>query len=136
MNTQTNINPLPVVNYCSQICGGGQCGTSTVCHLGVVVKTHQLLNDGYAETIIDDPALYDAVEIHGVRNINAPGDNGTRFEVDNENPEHFSVYAHLVEGGAECVGDFGTHELASAYAIQIAKTYQYPIYNYTGFSHE
>lgn len=134
MDNQTN--QLGVTDYCGQICGGGYCGTGKICSFGVITATHQLLNDGYAETIIQDPALYDAIEIQGVRNLNDANDEETMFEVDNENPEQFSVYAHLVEGGVECVGDFGTHELASAYAIQIAKTYQYPIYNYTGFSHE
>lgn len=91
-----------------------------------------LLNDRYAETIIGNRSDdYDALEIQGVRDIHLPNDpEGTCCEVDNENPQFFSVYAHLKEGGVECVGDFATHVLAETYAKELAAKYNWPIYDY------
>ena len=90
------------------------------------------LNDRYAGTIIkDSPEDYDALEIQGVRDFHAPNDpQGTCVEVDNEDPQFFSVYAHLVAGGVECVGDFGSHALADAYAKDLAMQYSWPIHDY------
>lgn len=84
-----------------------------------------VLNDRYADTIIGDRADdYDALEIHGVRDLNEPGDvNGTCCEVDDENPQFYATYAHLKMGGIVCVGDFGTNLLAEQYARELAETY-------------
>jgi len=95
---------------------------------------------GYAETIIHDPKDYDALEIHGVREMmrEAMGDrynaekHGTMCEVDDENPEFYSVYVHLAEGGVECIGDFETAEDARTYAItQIGPQYGWHVHDYT-----
>lgn len=88
-----------------------------------------VLNDRYGDSIIgNNHDRYDAIEIHGVRDHNSPGDpNGTCCEVDNENPQFFSVYVHLKEGGIECVGDFSTHDLAVLYANELAEKYHWPV---------
>lgn len=121
------INNAVTADYCGQICGGGQCGNGPVCHNGIDPETHlpAVLNDRYAESIIGDRADdYDALEIHGVRDLNEPGDvNGTCCEVDDENPQFYATYAHLKMGGIICVGDFGTNLLAEQYARELAEKY-------------
>ena len=89
---------------------------------------------GYAETIIPHPADFDALEVQGVRDMaGAQGiTDGTCCEVDNENPEFFSVYAHLVEGGVECIGDFTLLVDAQSYAGVIASQYGWNVVDYTG----
>ena len=91
-----------------------------------------ILNDRYGDSIIGERhAEYDGIEIQGVRDCNLPGDpQGTCCEVDNQNPQFFSVYAHLKEGGVECVGDFATHTLADAYAKELAAKFQWTIRDY------
>lgn len=54
----------------------------------------------------------------------------TACEVDNENPQFFSVYVHLKEGGVECVGDFGTHLLAGQYAKELSMKYGWPVHDF------
>lgn len=94
-----------------------------------VKKPSSEVNSRYADAIIDgNPSAYDAIEVHGVRNISEPNDpNGTCFEVDNENPELYSVYLHLVVGGVECVGDFSTHEKALVYADELASAHSWEV---------
>ena len=92
------------------------------------------LNDRYGEAIIGiRQDEYDAIEINGVRDQHMPGDaQGTCCEVDNETPQFFSVYAHLKEGGVECIGDFEAHTMAVVYANELAKQYDWPIHDYYG----
>ena len=87
------------------------------------------IDSRYADSIIGgNPQLYDALEIHGVRNLNDEDDpDGTHYEVDDENPVLFSVYVHCVAGGIECIGDFSTHELATSYANEISATYNWAV---------
>lgn len=89
------------------------------------------LNDGYAEAFIGPEGefahRYDAIEVHGVRDLNEPNDQtGTCCEVDDENPQFFSVYLHCRNGGMECVGDFSTIELAKQYAKDLSRDYGWP----------
>lgn len=79
---------------------------------------------GYAEDIVNNPADYDSLEVHGVSE-EEDGYGGTACEIDDENPEFFSVYAHLKQGGVECIGDFRTTEDAIAYAKEIAALHGY-----------
>jgi hypothetical protein len=78
---------------------------------------------GYAETIMDYPALYDAIEVQGVSK-----DEDEICEVDNDNPQFFSTYAHLREGGVECIGDFATAADALEYGLGIAGRYSWPLH--------
>lgn len=95
-----------------------------------------VLNDGYADSIIgEQPDRFDAFEIHGVRDQHAPGEPlGTCCEIDDENPQFFSVYVHLkpsaTSGGVECVGDFETHLLAERYAKELGDKYGWPVHDY------
>jgi hypothetical protein len=89
---------------------------------------------GYAETIITNPADFDALEIQGVRDVAGEQGitEGTCYEVDNENPEFFSGCAHLVDGGVECIGDFTLLADAQGYAGVIASQYGWNVVDYTG----
>lgn len=87
---------------------------------------HKIMNSRYHTTIIDDPANYDGIEVHGVRDLNNdPKD--TQCEVDDEHPEFFSVYVHLKQGGVDCVGDFTQHQDAVIYANELNKLFGWPI---------
>lgn len=71
---------------------------------------------------------YDALEIHGVRNRYSENDpRGTNFEIDEANPEMYSVYVHLKVGGVDAVGDFGRYERARQYASRLSADYGWPI---------
>lgn len=96
------------------------------------------LNDRYGDTIIGDrQAEYDGLEIQGVRNSIQPGDqHNSCCEPDNENPQFFSVYVHMKEGGVECVGDFATHASAIAYAKELSTKYSWPIRDYVSSQHK
>lgn len=95
-----------------------------------------VLDERYADSIIGNHAeAYNAIEIHGVRDINnlsAP--SGTCYEVDNENPQIYSVYVHLKpvgdDGGVECVGDHSTEDLAQEYAQELSTKHGWPIHNF------
>jgi hypothetical protein len=85
---------------------------------------------GYAKTIILNPADYDGLEVHGVRDCADEFGitDGTACEVDDDgNPEFYSVYAHLREGGLECIGDFATGVDAVAYGALIAGEHSWPL---------
>jgi hypothetical protein len=79
-----------------------------------------------AADIIKDPADFDAIEVHGVRDacVDPPG---THFEVDDENPESYSVYLHRNAGGVECVGDFGNRRAAMDYARELHREHRWRI---------
>lgn len=96
------------------------------------VETATKRNDRYADSIIkENSSDFDGIEIHGVRNLHAPDDPaGTCYEIDNDEPEMISVYVHCVEGGIECVGDFGSYDLASSYAKELSNQFHWPIYDH------
>ena len=92
------------------------------------------LNDRYAESIERDFYKYDGLEIHGVNIIHCSSfPKGTSHELNDESPLYFSVYVHLIpteeNGGIECIGDFGTHELAKQYAAELAQKYNWRVLN-------
>jgi hypothetical protein len=89
---------------------------------------------GYAESIIIYPNEYDQLEIHGVSE-EPDGYGGTACEINDENPEFYSVYAHLKEGGVECIGDFRTPADAMAYASGYSVRYGWPIESHHHMPH-
>lgn len=88
--------------------------------------------DRYADSIIRGCThLYDAFEIHGVRDLLAgTGASDTHYEIDNVHPQSFSVYAHLIEGGVDAVGDFSTYQLAADYAGELSKVHDMPMFDF------
>jgi hypothetical protein len=96
------------------------------------------LNDRYASSIMRGcEPRYDAFEVHGVRDLLAgTGASETHYEVDNINPQSFSVYAHQAEGGVDAVGDFSSYRLAAAYANELSKQYNLPIFDYVPDFHK
>jgi hypothetical protein len=95
------------------------------------------VNDRYAETILSFCThMYDAIEIHGVRDkLASSGADGTDFEIDNENPQLFSVYVHSTEGGVNAVGDHSTYALAAEYARELSAKYQWAIHDHVPNKH-
>lgn len=90
------------------------------------------VNDRYAESILSFCThMYDAIEIHGVRDkLAGSGAEGTDFEIDNENPQLFSVYVHATEGGVDAVGDHSTYALAAEYARELSAKFQWTIHDH------
>lgn len=88
--------------------------------------------DRYADSIMRGcEHLYDAFEIHGVRDLLAgTGASDTHYELDNVNPQSFSVYAHLIEGGVDAVGDFSIYQLAADYAGELAELHGMPLFDF------
>ena len=74
----------------------------------------------------ENPELYDSIEIQGCKEAD------DCIEVDNENPEFFSVYLHCREGGVEAVGDFSLLSDARSYANKISSEYGWGVYDYAG----
>lgn len=111
-----------------------ECKPMLVRYRAVIAKaTGGILDDRYAESIIAGKSEnYDLIEIHGVRDLHEPGDPaGTCCEVDDEDPQFFSVYLRLTGGGVECIGDFGTNDLARRYAREVGAQYGWRIVDYT-----
>lgn len=86
----------------------------------------------YANSLIRDaPGRFDAVEIHGVRQLPDAADPAqTWCEVDDDNPSFFSVYLHCVAGGVICCADLPTHRRALRYARAIARRCGWPACDY------
>lgn len=94
------------------------------------------LFDRYADSVVGCYAHhYDTVEVHGVRNFASCTDNGTCYEIDNLTPTSFSVYAHLKDGGLDCVGDFGKYDEAAKYGAELSREYGWPVRNYVLDTH-
>ncbi|SEU40112.1 hypothetical protein SAMN03159335_06195 [Burkholderia cepacia] len=89
-------------------------------------------DERFADGIIGNrPERFDALEIQGVREFVDPCNPDASFcEVDNESPQFFSVYVHYRTGGVECVGDHGSHDLATTYANALSQAHGWPIYDY------
>lgn len=104
------------------------------------------VNDRYADSIIGGCAhLYDAIEIHGVRDHYAgTGRDETHFEIDERNPQMYSVYVHIASGdttetnivaksgpeGVDVVGDFSTYDLALEYAQELGANHGWPVHDF------
>lgn len=89
----------------------------------------QMVAEAYAESIMTNPADYQAFVINGV--VEETDDDGTSHcEVNNEQPAFFSVYAMFNEQlgpGVDCVGDFPTLDGAREYARDLSQRFGYPI---------
>ena len=94
-------------------------------------KSRSKLNDRYADSIMTEPGLYDAIEIHGVRDLNIGSPDGsTCCEIDDIFPQFYSVFVHLKEGGIDCVGDFGSHTMAKRYAKELANKFGFHVVDF------
>ncbi|RYY74524.1 MAG: hypothetical protein EOO52_13245 [Gammaproteobacteria bacterium] len=80
----------------------------------------------------DKPWQYNGIEVHGVRDIHTDQDDreGTCFEIDDDDPELYSVYLHCVAGGIDCVGDFSLLLDAKKYARDLELLYSWPSYTF------
>lgn len=87
------------------------------------------LYDFFPEAVIDDKAKFSAIELHGVRPVVASNGQET-VTIDNENPAYYSVFVRKVQGGTECIGEFGQEEDAVYCAHTVAKTYDWKVFNF------
>jgi hypothetical protein len=93
------------------------------------------LFDRYAPDVIGGhPEHFDAVEVNGVREYGTEN-----IEVDNANPDAFSVYLHYKTDesaqrvGMQCCGDFAQHNDALAYAKELVEQYPHlALYDHAG----
>lgn len=94
------------------------------------------LAERYGDGVIGErPALFDALEIQGVRDSHQPRNQwGNSMKIDNEHPQVFSVYAHYKrseeQGGVECIGDFASHAAATAYADELSASHGWPVHDH------
>lgn len=97
-----------------------------------VASAHVPVIDRYADSIMRGcEHLYDSFEIHGVRDLLAgTGASDTHYEIDNVNPQSFSVYAHQIEGGVDAVGDFSNYHLAAGYASELSELHSLPMFDF------
>lgn len=65
-----------------------------------------------------------------MRDFASGTDEGTCYEIDNLTPTSFSVYAHLKDGGLDCVGDFSKYEDAVQYGADLNAEYGWPLRNH------
>lgn len=82
----------------------------------------------HASIVGENVGQYDGIEVHGVRDLHTGLNDteGTCYEIDNDNPELYSVYLHCVAGGVECVGDFSVLLNAEEYARELNSLYSWP----------
>jgi hypothetical protein len=79
----------------------------------------------YADSIIDDPKNYTAIEVHPCT-PESYGENDIALQIATKADDPivcWSTYAHLVCGGIDCIGDFQTAEEALTYGQEIAEKY-------------
>ncbi len=88
--------------------------------------------DRYADSIIKgSEADYDGIEVHGVRNLlDGLSSDETQFQIDDRNPQSFSVYVKLKIGGVDCVADCSEFDDAVEYARELGKQYGWPVRNF------
>lgn len=61
---------------------------------------------GGAEPSGEERARWRGLEVHGVRDVSEPGEDGTQWDAcDDADAEMWSVYGLLKEGGCECITD-------------------------------
>ena len=97
-----------------------------------VAGEHVPVIDRYADSIMRGcEHLYNAFEVHGVRDLLAgTGASDTHYEIDDVNPQSFSVYARLIEGGVDAVGDFSNYQLAAGYAAELCELHNLSVFDF------
>jgi hypothetical protein len=91
--------------------------------------------DRYGDIIIDDPARFDAIEVHNLCEfVDTEGAVHHEADCDHDETNCFGVYAHLTEGGIDCCGDFSLREDALTYGRELAEKHDWPHYDHTSLS--
>lgn len=70
----------------------------------------------------------DALELAGVSDLD--GEAMERIN-DAEHADFFSVYFHLIAGGASCIADRPTYEEARTFAEELSRKFDFPLNDYT-----
>jgi hypothetical protein len=90
------------------------------------------INKRYAKSVINDPANFDAIEIHDISELSDPvGDAFYEPDCEQYPASSYSVYAHLLEGGIDCCGDFTRREDAQAYGKELSEKYGWPVNDFS-----
>lgn len=73
---------------------------------------------------------YESLEIEPVRHVGGALPDQGDVQIDHEQPEFFSVYLRHIDGRAACVGDHGSHALATAYASELSQAHGWDIHDH------
>lgn len=71
------------------------------------------------KTIADEPDAFSHVEVNGVEFV---GENSV--DINNQDPDIYSVYLRYSEGGCVCIADFDTRDEAVTYATKLAEKHE------------
>ena len=94
-------------------------------------NTTPLMDSRFACLVMGDRASdYESLEIEPVRHVGGPVPDQGDVRIDHTQPEFFSVYLRHKDGLAACVGDHGSHGLATAYASELAKAHGWDIHDH------
>jgi hypothetical protein len=93
------------------------------------MKTMTFLNERYADDVIGDgSAEVDSLELHGVRHLESTSSTEQHTaQVDDNNPQFYSVYTRMKSGEVSCIGDFSLYGDAKDYAEDIGIQFQWPL---------
>ena len=98
--------------YLTAIAGLAEVSIATI----IVDDDAPQLRGGFVNEVIaeSDAHLFDGTEVDAIS-----ADEPCEFE----NAEYFAVFAHRVQGGRECIGDFATEAEAHEYANTVTDRY-------------
>lgn len=95
----------------------------------MIMNTMTFLKERYADSVIGErSAEFEGLDLHGVRQLEStsPTEQHT-VQVDDINPQFYSVYARMKSGEVHCIGDFSLYADAKDYAEDIGRHYQWPL---------
>jgi hypothetical protein len=97
-----------------------------------IVKANEFQFRIYADEVITDPALIDAIEIRGIcRYYDDVGELCYDTECDAALNNLYSVFVHYEAGGVECCGNFTSIDYALDYSHQLSTERGWPVNDFT-----
>jgi len=95
-------------------------------------QTLEPTDERYAEKVIRDPSRFDAIEVHCIGEFSdSDGSHYEESDCGRHSPSGFSVFAHSKSGGVECCGDFTLRSCALDYGNELARTYQWQLFDFS-----
>ncbi len=90
------------------------------------ISVEEVAFGGYAEEVLSDITEVRSIEVHGV--VEFGGTDGRLCcEVNDAEPETYSVYARLFDGSVTCIGDYPNPGEANEYAEDFGRRYKLPV---------
>jgi len=78
----------------------------------------------FAEMVIGNaPERFDAIALHGTRLVDYDETGRRLIEVDDLDPQFWSLYLRQIEGGVVCIADLSTRAKAEQYAVSLSAKY-------------